>query len=186
MAREITHFDRQKFFEQLQDNLDEPMIYNRLIALAINEALRLPESELENLYPTVDDVMFLKDPARDRYISVDRFRVTASEYGTNIKDRYLKVGRVPTAGDMGIVIPKSGIITKITAKSRSTESWNLEVRKNGVAITLVSLQIISSIGWATDIDVDVNEGDALQFFVDGTAAYPIVNCEIAWTDPSLD
>jgi len=88
---------------------------------------------------------------------------------------------VTMAGAQGFLMPRDATITAMWAKSRSTGSWNVEVRKNGIPITLVSIPVVGSFGSDSTIDVDVYAGDFLQFYLNGTAVdHPIAGVEIAW------
>jgi len=85
-------------------------------------------------------------------------------------DIYLRgSGNVPT-NQAGYVIPFDANITGISAASDGAETWVAEVRKNDAAAVIASLSLVA-VAKDTDntLDVDVNDGDEIQFFCNGTS-----------------
>lgn len=83
--------------------------------------------------------------------------------------------------EQGFLIPRPATITGLWAKSRSQQAWTIEVRKNGIPITLVSVPVVTSKGYDGSIDVDLQPGDWIQLFLNGNAVeHPIACCELAW------
>lgn len=171
-------FDKDTFFEDLNNAYHDPHEYNHLISQIINEILNV---QLEQNIIFVDGIGYHLDTSRNKFIAVNRHFITAGAYGLTVTDRYLKVAEVATAGDQGVKMMRKGTITGIVAKSRSTATWTLEVRKNGVPLTVVSLTVGSGGTSNESIDVDFNKDDVIQIFIDGTnVEHPIVQIEHAW------
>jgi hypothetical protein len=162
------------FYEQLNDLIDQPHEYNRLISRAIGE-----------LYGTAivweDGVPYSRDPATGFFVSLARPIITAGMYGKNIKDTYLRIDGVPTMGEQGFLIPRKALCTGLWAKSRNADNWSLELRKNGVPISLATVNISGSFGQATGLIVTLEAGDRIQLFANGTKIdFPIAGIELSW------
>jgi len=170
----------QQLYEQFNRLVDKPHEYNRLLASYIADI----EGKVNaNSVFWQDGICYSNDPSRgDLPLSTSRPVYTAGYYGQTITNSYLRVSGVTTAGDQGILMPRKGIITAAWAKSRSVGLWHLEVRRNNVPITLVSVPVVNSFGVDDQLTVDFNAGDWLQIYLYGTnVAHPIVSMEIAWT-----
>jgi len=171
-------FNRDKFFEDLNNRIDKPIDYNHLLASIIGDILdQLEQSDVF----FVDGIGYHKDLVRNKFLSLDRKYTTATAYGLRVTNRYLKVGEVTTQGQQGVRMARSGTITSVTAKSRSTGSYFVEIRKNGAPITYVSMEVTGGGTHINNVDIDFNEGDFIQFYVDGSnVEHPIVELETAW------
>ena len=167
-------YDQKKFFEELVQRIDQPIEYSHLIARFLNN---LAASQII----FVADIPYINDPIRGKLVSCARTILTSAYYGLNQNSRYLRIDGVTSAGSQGILMPRDGVITAMTAKSRSNGVWNFEVRRNGVPITLSGIPVISSVGNNPVMDVDFNAGDYLQFHLSGAGVdHPICSAEIAW------
>jgi len=171
----------QDMFERLQDSMHQPEDYNHLLARTLQRICQaLSTSEITWYQGTP----YLKDPDREKFLSANRPTLQSAYYGLNQKDRYLRMSGVTTAGNQGFLVPKPATITGLWAKSRSIGNWIIEARKNGNPITLVSVNITGSFGSDMLVDIDVEAGDYLQFFLNGNAVdHPIAAMEIAWRLP---
>ena len=167
------------FFERLQKAQHQPEDYNHLLARTIQE---LCNNIATGPVTWVGGIPYLKDPLRDKFISLHRPCINAGWFGLNVKDRYLRVaGGVTTAGGSGFLLPKKAVITGAWAKSRSVGAWTLEVRKNDSPITLVSVSIAGGSGSSMAIDIDTTAGDFLQIYLSGSGVeHPIAHVEVAW------
>jgi len=164
----------QELFEELNRRIDKPIDYNHILSSWIQSF------GAQNIV-FVDGMPYLPDPSRGKLLSIGRPVLSAAYYGLNQSSRYLRMDGVTMAGAQGFLMPRDATITAMWAKSRSTGSWNVEVRKNGIPITLVSIPVVGSFGSDSTIDVDVYAGDFLQFYLNGTAVdHPIAGVEIAW------
>lgn len=167
-------YDQKKFFEELVERIDKPIEYSHLIARFLNQ---LAASQIV----VINGIPYINDPIRGKLVSCARTIFTGAYYGLNESSRYLRVDGVTTASSQGILMPRDGVITAMTAKSRSVGVWNFEIRKNGIPITVSGIPVIGSFGNDPTMDVDFNAGDFLQFYLNGTAVdHPIVSVEIAW------
>jgi hypothetical protein len=167
-------YDQKKFFEELVQRIDKPIEYSHLIARFLNN---LAASQII----FVADIPYVNDPIRGKLLSCARTILTSAYYGLNQSSRYLRISGVTSAGPQGILMPRDGTITAMTAKSRSTGVWNFEVRRNGIPITLSGIPVVSSVGSDPLMDVDFNAGDFLQFYLNGSAVdHPIASVEVAW------
>ena len=168
------------FYERLQKLYHIPEDYNHLIAKTINDLC----TRIGVAMPVVffEGVIYIEDPDRgNKLLSLARPVFTAGWKGQAIKDRYLQMSDVAMAGSQGILLPRKATITGIWAKSRSTGSWTMEVRKNGTPITVISTPIAGGDGKAAFLDVDFDEDDVLQIFASGSGiAHPLACVELGW------
>ena len=166
-------------FELLCDRIHDPREYSHIIAEAID---LLCNRSAEQEITWLDGIPYIKDPTRDKFISTFRPNLTTGWYGKNQKNRYLRMaGGVTTAGSAGYLVPRKAVITGLWAKSRNNTPWVIEVRRNDSPITLASVNIVGSFGKDLLLDVDLDEGDYLQFFLSGTGVdHPIASMEMAW------
>ena len=168
-------------FEDLVARIDKPHEYSRLIARILSDLLNATILQQIVLF---DGVPYNYDNIRGKTLSLTRPTIQASAHGHAISDRHLSLGDVPTGGHQGFLVPREATITALWAKSRSTAAWTFEVRKNGVNLTLASVNIVAGDGAAPNVNIDVAEGDWLQFYVAGTnVGFPIATCELAWRKP---
>lgn len=166
-------------FERLCKRIHDPREYSQLIAEVL-DLLCQRSSEQEITWQ--DGIPYIEDPYRKKFISTFRPNLTTGWYGLNQKNRYLRMaGGVTTGGNAGYLVPRKAVITGLWAKSRSNSPWAIEVRRNNNPITLASVNIIGSFGKDLLLDVDVDEGDFLQFYLAGTGVdHPIASMEMAW------
>lgn len=168
----------KELYEDLDRAIDKPHVYNRLISRVLQE---LQQNIQSSSIVWDHGTPYIFDPFRQKLLSLTRPVVTAGAYGNSIDHRYLRLEGVATMGEQGFLIPRPATIVGLWAKSRSQASWTLEVRKNGIPITLVSVSVTGSMGRDNDIDADLNEGDWIQFYINGTAVeHPIASCELSW------
>jgi len=126
-------------------------------------------------------VPYIYDPLRNKKLSLTRTIISSALYGGSISDSYLRLDGVATMAEQGFLLPRKATITGLWAKSRIGAGWYIEVRKNGVPITVSSVQIIAGSGLDGTIDIDLNQGDWVQLFAQGSAIkHPIAACELAW------
>lgn len=129
--------------------------------------------------------LYLKDGTRgNKWLSADRLTVHAARDG-RAKNTYLPYIDGQSSLTTGMRIPRNGTILGIVAQTRGTETWNVRVRKNGVATNLASLSLSAVAGGeTTTLNVDVNAGDRIQIYADTSGMLgirdPNVWVEIAW------
>jgi hypothetical protein len=169
--------DCENLFETLLSLIDKPYDYNHLIAKILCELIDLTTSQ--NIQH-IGGVPMLTDPLRNKLLSVARPSFLFNSFGQVVKNRYLKVGEVPTQSQQGVLITRDATITGISVKSRSTGAWTAEVRKNGGTAAIITQSVSSGEGLNDIIDIDLDAGDHVQMFVNGTASHIIASLEIAW------
>jgi len=168
--------DCDNLFEVLMSKIDKPHEYTHIIAELICRSVT-SLTTVEH----VDGVPMIQDPNRGKTLSMARPIIMGTWCGRNICNRYLKIGDVPSINDQGFYLPRKATITGIWGKSRSTGSWTIEARKNGVQLSVANTSISGGTGESSNIDVDLNEGDCLQVYASGTGiSHPIGAVEIAW------
>jgi len=132
-----------------------------------------------------DNILWLYDTSRSKWLSIDRFKPGGGESGKS-KDKYLPVFDGQTLNLTGWRLPRDGTIVGIVAQTRLAATWTLEVRKNGALSAIASLAIAGTTGdHVRTTDVDVDEGDRIQLYANGDVRDPLVWIEIAWRNDSL-
>lgn len=163
-------------FEDLVRNESHRFEYDRLLSEAI-QTLAQGGAGIQ----WIDGVPYITDPGRSKNISLNRPEYTAGYYGLNQSSRYLRLDGVTTSANSGILLPRDAVITGLWGKSRSTGNWSIEIRRNGNPITLVSVNVVGSVGSDPELDVDLDAGDFIQFYMVGSGVdHPIAGVEIAW------
>jgi hypothetical protein len=160
-------------FEQLSELIDKPHEYNHVISKILSQVSPI-DVRWYNGNP------YIKDPLRDKMLSLARPTVTASYYGQNQSSRYLKLG-VNAMSHTGFLVPRDATITAVWAKSRNSVPWALEVRKNDIPSPIFTLTMPDGKGVSDQVDVDVSAGDYVQLFLNGESVdHPLAFFEIAW------
>jgi hypothetical protein len=127
----------------------------------------------------------MKDPTRgDKWISADRLNIFSARNG-RAKNRYLPYIDGQSSLITGVRIPRNATLLSIVAQTRNTETWTVQVRKNGSTTNLASLPLTGvDGGQITNLDVDFNAGDRIQIYADTTSLLgirdPNVWIELAW------
>jgi len=163
----------QELFEELNRRIDKPIEYNHLLTGVIQQIAA-------GSFFWVDGVPYVYDPLRNKELTVGRPVVTSSYYGQNQSSRYLRMDGVTCSGN-GFLAPRKGTLTALWAKSRNTSTWAIEIKRNDNPIVLATAAIISGFGKVDQLDVDFDEGDYLQLYLNGSAVdHPIACFELAW------
>ena len=176
---EFKPVDCDNLFETLMSKVDKPHEHMHIIAELLCKALAgTGNGNIEY----VDGIPMHPDPDRGKTLSLSRPLIQASTHGNSKCNIYLRIGGdVPSAGKQGMLLPRKATITGIWAKSRSTSTWTIEARRNGVSLTLASATITGGKGSATNIDIDLDAGDHLQIYASGMDIdFPTAAVEIAW------
>ncbi len=129
-----------------------------------------------------DGILYIYDGTRSKWLSVDRTMVGWGRSSGNTTNEYLRQFNGSPSNNNGWRMIRDGTITGITAQSNAVESWTLEIRKNDSATVITSLTMAAQNGnHNKTLNVDVNEGDFLQAYCNGTSvAHPQSLIEIAW------
>lgn len=130
----------------------------------------------------VGGIQYNYDGSRLKWLSNERKFLTAGRNSANVSNVYLEIDQSVTSSDTGYRILRNGTVTGIWAQTRDVASWVLEIRRNSVATPIISLTVSSDRGnHDATINVDINEGDEIQFYVNGSGiSKPVVGIEIAW------
>lgn len=141
----------------------------------------LKGSPVEGNVEVKGGVVYAYDDVRDKWLSIDRKLVSAGRRG-NATNVYMRLTDLVASSQTGYRVLRDGTITGVFAQTAGTESWTFEVRRNNNATPIVSLVITAATGdEAITTNVDVDQGDELQFFVNGTQIRsPVGGVELAW------
>lgn len=129
------------------------------------------------------------DEVRDKWLSTDRLSAISGRKG-RCKNAYLRLIEGQASNLTGYRLPRNATITAVSAQTRDDETWTLKIRKNDDPTDLYALAISGASGrHETSVDVDLDEGDRVQFFADTTGFFgikdPFVWVEIAWRNDNL-
>lgn len=163
-----------KLFETLQ-NTDGSSVehYNHVISKILGS---LASQNIQ----WINGVSYLTDPLRGKLLSLSRLNQSFNYYGPNQESRYLKIGDVVSSAN-GLIMTRNATITALTAQSRSTNNWSLQIRKNDQTTPLHTLNVNAGTGIADTLDIDVNAGDFIQLFINGSSIdHPLAFIELAW------
>lgn len=153
-------------------------------AFIIDPDVNIPTTNVaDGAVSIVDGILYTYDGTRSKWLSVDRIHLHASKSG-NAKNIYLRVQDSIATSQTGYRAMRDATITAISAQTDNTETWTLEIRKNGAVSVITSLSIVAAQGGQdTTINVNLDQGDEIQFYanVSGTAIKaPIAAIELAW------
>ncbi|CAL2105162.1 conserved hypothetical protein [Tenacibaculum sp. 190524A02b] len=122
------------------------------------------------------------DATRSKWLSVDRFNVFWGRNSNNTTNQYLRQINGAQSNNTGWRMIRNGTITAISVQGNINQTYTVEIRKNDTATVITSITVTNSQGnHDTTINIDFNEGDFLQCYLNGTSIdYPQVMVEIAW------
>jgi hypothetical protein len=129
-----------------------------------------------NIYidSTSGDVYFY-DPVRDKNLGVGLLQQSAGRNHTTVTNQFLRgEGDTPTNLN-GFVLPYNAtLVTMSMSGELNTQSWSVEVRKNGGGVSQATLSITNQYSNYIDgLNVDFNAGDRIMIYCNGTAiSYP--------------
>ena len=127
----------------------------------------------------VGDLLYAYDATRSKWLSVERTTFTAGRRGSSSNIYLRVVGRVASSVT-GYRMLRDGTITGLFAQSESNgNNWTFEIHRNGSAIA--TLSVTTDGNQATNINVDVSQGDEIQFYCNGSViSSPVSGLEVAW------
>jgi hypothetical protein len=133
--------------------------------------------------------LWVYDTIRSKWLSSDRFDVVAGRNG-RVRNGYLRIVDGLASSASGYRIIRPATITAVGAQGRTLQDWTLRVRKNNETTELVSLTMMGVTGnHDTTIDVDLDEGDMIQFYANTDAFVGVKNiavwAEVAWRNDNL-
>lgn len=121
------------------------------------------------------------DPTRsNKTLTIARNTFDAGKSG-KAKNVYLFTDDRVSMLKTGIRMARKGTITIAAIENSKSNTFTLRIRRNGTTVNLASLSVVAGFGAQdTSLDVNFNQGDLLQFYIDGTANDPHAWIEIAW------
>ncbi len=129
-----------------------------------------------------DGLLYAYDEVRAKWLSVDRTMFGWGRNTNTVTDEYLRQYNGTPSDNTGWRMIRDGTITAITVQTDAAESCTIEIRKNDTVTIISSLTLTNEEGRHDNtINIDFNEGDFLQCFLNGTDIdFPQVLIEIAW------
>lgn len=130
----------------------------------------------------VAGILYIYDASRAKWLSVHRDKYVSNRNAAASTNIYLRIGEGTPSNTTGIRMTRNGTITSLAAQTDTAETWIFEVRKNDVLSSITSLSISAAIGSQNNtINIDVSQGDELQFFCNGSGInHPVGIVEVAW------
>ena len=127
-------------------------------------------------------IAYIHDCIRVKLISTSRIYLRGGVKSRKASNQYLRVEDKQPTLSVGDSLPRPGTITSLTANCEVASTWILEVRRKGSVAVLASLAInASDRAEDTSLDIDVNQGDVIQLFMNGVnISFPRGLLEIAW------
>jgi len=146
------------------------------------------DSSLSNLKVS-DDILWVRDSTRDKWLSSNRFNIFAARKGKTING-YLPLIDGLSSGVSSYRIIRPATIVAVAAHTKIAQTWTLRMRRNNTTIEIVSLSMVDSVGnHNTSTDVNLDEGDIVQFYANTSAFDGVKNvlvwAEIAWRNNNL-
>lgn len=134
-------------------------------------------------------ILWVYDDNRSKWLSSFRSTFSSGERG-RAKNKYLRTLDGQTTNLAGYRLPRKATITALVAQTKDVETWTLRVRKNGGPTDIASLVMTGVSGnHSGSLNIDLDEGDRLQFYAETTAFLgikdPLVWAEIAWRNDIL-
>lgn len=123
-------------------------------------------------------ILYTYDATRTKWLSVDRqtFLAARKSNATNV---YMRTPDGIAHSETGIRVLRDATIVGIAAQTDAAESWTLEIRRNDSATIIASLVISAASGdQDATINADVDQGDELQFYINGTQ----VKSPVGWIE----
>lgn len=142
----------------------------------------LKGSPVEGNVEVKGGILYTYDATRSKWLSVDRKMIYAGRDGT-ANDVYLRTFDGIATSQTGYRVLRDGTITGLVAQTDGSETWTLEIRRNNVATPIASLVITAATGGQSTVtNVDVSQGDEIQFFANttGNIDTPVAGLELAW------
>jgi hypothetical protein len=145
-----------------------------------------PSTDLQNgqIYYGTDGIQYVYDSSRSKWLSVQRMTVHFGTLGDQALGYFQLLNTIDNTKS-GWVIPRNAVITAYGVQSELDKTWQLQMRKNNVAISLDALNIVvAKSGYKLNANVDLIANDMLQAYVYKTTGDKprngLVWVEIAW------
>ncbi|NER18612.1 hypothetical protein [Spongiivirga citrea] len=153
------------------------------VPLRIQPNAATPAGSLSGqMFVANDGLLYAYDAVRTKWLSIDRTMFGWGRNDANTTDEYLRQYNGALSNNNGWRMIRDGTITAITVQTDAAESCTIEIRKNDTTTIVSSLTLTNEEGRHDNtINIDFNEGDFLQCFLNGTDInFPQVLIEIAW------
>ena len=119
--------------------------------------------------------VYYYDNVRGKNLGVSLIQQDAGRNNSNVTDQFLRgEADVPT-NQNGFVLPwKATLVSMSMSGKLNTQTWSVEVRKNGGGIAQDTLTITNQYSNYSDINnIDFNAGDRIMIYCSGTSVdYP--------------
>lgn len=147
----------------------------------IHELMGVGTSVPQGPLTIINGYPVFNDPSRgDKTLTIARNTFSAGKSG-KAKNVYLFTEDRLSMNKTGVRMARKGTITMISVQNSTSNTFTLEVRRNGVLTSLASVVVTAALGNEdVSVNVDFNQGDLLQFYIDGTARDPHAWIEVAW------
>ena len=128
-----------------------------------------------------DGLLYAYDATRSKWLSVDRNTMGWGRNSGNTTNEYLRQFNGAQSNLNGWRMIRNGTITSISVQGNANQSYWIRIRKNDGNAPIVSFRVNGEGGHDNTVDVDFDEGDYLQCYLQGNSIdYPQVFIEVAW------
>lgn len=133
----------------------------------------------------MNGILCTLDESRSKWLSVDRKNISFGIDHRNIHvDRWMAVTGGAYSNTTGYILTADSTIIKIGAYAQNLSTCVFRIRKNGLALDIASLVLTNEQKKIEDFNVDMNEGDVIQCYLEVTAGnvdFPTLLLEYATT-----
>lgn len=106
--------------------------------------------------------------ARHTIDNIVSLTLTGARAANNVTNTYLRSSDGLPYNTTPLLLPFDGTIKYISISTAGASTWIGEVRNNGTAITGASISVNNSTGTYSAFNINVNAGDLLQLYCNGT------------------
>lgn len=137
----------------------------------VDEEISTLSGTLSDSTPFIQDGdVYFYDSTRSKNLGTALLQIDAGRNSTNTTTQYLRTTGSVAMNRGGRPLPYDATLVGMTMSGAvNTQTWTIQVRKNGTTTTLTTLTIINAYEnhtWAEDIDF--SEGDRVQIRMTGT------------------
>lgn len=126
-------------------------------------------SDGQEFYNVTTGTKYIYDGTRAKWLSVSVEWVGAARDASNTTDQYMSAFDGVRTNLTGWRVPDDATIVGVAMQTDGASTWTVELRRNDTAAVIASKAILASNGTHDmTLDVDVNAGDFLQFYCNGT------------------
>lgn len=139
----------------------------------LGAAGEIPFTSINNIMAVYD-----KTNSRNRWLGTYReyMTYTGRDSAFNTQE-YARIGEF-TSNQAGARLMRNMTLTGISVQTNGSFTWNVRIRKNGVVTNLATLAVSAASGAQGEFNVDFNQGDSIEVFIDGTTINrPVIRLE---------